>query len=307
VNVGARGKPLQAAVGWWGKFTDVFDPDFAAGIQRSMGAQVDTSAKDPYCLGYFVGNEQDFGGDDFEMANWVLACPPEQAAKKVFIDDLKAKYGDIKKLNAVWGTTHASWDDLMKSTTPPDTQKAFVDLSSFAAKFFDTYFKTIHDAIKQYAPNRLYLGCRFGGGYEAPPVTAACAKYCDVVSCNLYRDSLDGFHLTTNDDKPILIGEFSFWGMDRGYFNQGGLYTAASATETDRAERYKRFVESALRHPQIVGCHWFKYVDEPMTGRGDGENFQFGFTSIADTPYTETVNAARELGAELYEYRMAGR
>ena len=32
-----------------------------------------------------------------------------------------------------------------------------------------------------------------------------------MISVNVYRESLDGFHLTTSDDKPILVGEFSFW------------------------------------------------------------------------------------------------
>jgi hypothetical protein len=54
-----------------------------------------------------------------------------------------------------------------------------------------------------------------------------------------------------------------------------------------------------------VGCHWFQYQDEPTTGRVlDEENYQIGFIDICDTPYRETVAAARELGDELYEYRL---
>ena len=48
-------------------------------------------------------------------------------------------------------------------------------------------------------------------------------------------------------------------------------------------------------------------MDEPTTGRGDGENFQFGFLDVADSPYQETIDTARLLGAELYTYRTAGR
>ena len=57
-----------------------------------------------------------------------------------------------------------------------------------------------------------------------------------------------------------------------------------------------------LRHPQFVGCHWFQYCDEPTTGRvWDEENYQIGFVDIADTPYAETVEAAREVAAKMYE------
>jgi agarase len=61
-----------------------------------------------------------------------------------------------------------------------------------------------------------------------------------------------------------------------------------------------------LRHPNIVGCHWFSYRDEPTTDRTlDGENYQNGFVDVTDTPYTETIQAAREIGYHLYEIRSA--
>ena len=60
------------------------------------------------------------------------------------------------------------------------------------------------------------INCRFGGGYECYPIATAAAKYCDVISVNVYRESLDGYHLDTQIDAPLLIGEFSFWGLDRG-------------------------------------------------------------------------------------------
>lgn len=60
---------------------------------------------------------------------------------------------------------------------------------------------------------------------------------------------------------------------------------------------------SALRNPAIVGAHWFQCYDESTTGRADGENYQIGFLDICDTPYDETVAAAREVGYRLYSLR----
>ena len=59
-------------------------------------------------------------------------------------------------------------------------------------------------------------------------------------------------------------------------------------------------MRTALANSYLVGAHWFSYSDEPTTGRGDGENYQIGFVDEADTPYIETVNAARKVGAMLY-------
>ena len=69
-------------------------------------------------------------------------------------------------------------------------------------------------------------------------------------------------------------------------------------------ETYKDYVRGMLRHPQFVGCHWFKYRDEATTGRPlDAENYQIGFVDICDTPYPETIAACREVGYGMYEYR----
>jgi len=68
--------------------------------------------------------------------------------------------------------------------------------------------------------------------------------------------------------------------------------------------RLSRPRSKSLRHPNIVGCHWFSYRVEPTTGRTlDGENYQNGFVDVADTPYTETIQATREIGYHLYEIR----
>jgi agarase len=73
-----------------------------------------------------------------------------------------------------------------------------------------------------------------------------------------------------------------------------------------RAQTYQEYVRSVLRNPQMVGCHWFKYADEATTGRPlDEENYQIGFVDVADTPYPETVQAARQIGAAMYEARFA--
>jgi agarase len=51
-----------------------------------------------------------------------------------------------------------------------------------------------------------------------------------------------------------------------------------------------------------VGCHWFQYQDEPTTGRVyDEENYQIGFVDIADTPYSELIEASRKAAGMIYK------
>jgi hypothetical protein len=174
--------------------------------------------------------------------------------------------------------------------------KAGPDLTAFYRLAAETYFRGVKNAIKSVAPNQLYLGCRFAWVNQA--AATAAARYCDVVSYNLYQRSVAGFQFNGGADVPLIIGEFHFGALDRGMFHTGLVPVESQAA---RAEAYRNYVLGALKHPQFVGCHWFQYQDEPTTGRVyDEENYQIGFVDIADTPYSETIEASRNVGGQLY-------
>jgi tRNA(Leu) C34 or U34 (ribose-2'-O)-methylase TrmL len=297
-TLGMRGRtrPIEGSQGYWGKFSDVFDPAFAKGMQSAMAAQKD-SARDPWCLGYFVDNELSWG-DDLSLAIAALASPADQPAKLAFLDDLKAKYASIDRLNAAWGTAHESWDALLQSTTPPDKQKAGDDLAAFYTRVAERYFEVCRDAVKGAAPDHLYLGCRFAWTNQRA-VRAAC-KYCDVVSFNYYKKAVPTKELPDGCDKPTIVGEFHFGALDRGMFHTGLVPTAS---QQERADCYRAYVRSALDNPNCVGTHWFQFGDQATTGRTDGENYQIGLLDVCDTPYPETIGALREVGAEMYSRR----
>jgi hypothetical protein len=289
---------LEGSTGYWGKFYDVFDPSFRESMRNAAKGFIDKGANDPWCLGFFVHNELAWGSE-VSLALATLKSPADQTAKKVFVADLKEKYGNVDKLNKVWGTTYASWDDLRTSTDEPDRKKAMDDLTAFYTKTAETYFRTIREELKRIAPNQLYMGCRFA--WVNDRAARAAAKFCDVVCYNQYKYSVEGLRLPDEIDMPIIIGEFHFGALDRGMFHTGLRKTA---NQEDRAEKYQSYVQGALRNPYIVGTHWFQYKDQATTGRGDGENYQIGFIDICDKPYPEIIRASREVGYKMYEYRL---
>jgi len=297
-TISSNSKRLEGSEGYWGKFYDVFDPSFRSNLADRIAREKSRTADDPWCIGYFVHNEIAWG-DELSLAVAALASPADQPAKKVFVQDLKAKYKTIDKLNAVWATNHTTWRDLLKSVEPPDKNKARADLAAFYTKTAETYFKTIRDELKKAAPKKLYLGCRFAWVNDRAALAAT--KFCDVVSYNRYSYSVAEQRLPDNIDMPMIIGEFHFGALDRGMFHTGLRKTA---NQQDRAEKYKNYVRGALQNPYIVGTHWFQYKDQATTGRGDGENYQIGFIDICDRPYPEIVQACREVGYGMYEYRL---
>jgi len=143
----------------------------------------------------------------------------------------------------------------------------------------------------------LRLGMLLDGA--SPATVAAAAKHCDVLCFRLNRTSPADFKLPDGIDKPVIIAEFGFSALDRGML-AGDLPDQAA-----RAAAYKEYMIGALKNPQIVGCHWSQYRDYPASGRArDEANYNAGFVDIADTPYDEMIQAAREVGKTMYKERL---
>lgn len=175
-------------------------------------------------------------------------------------------------------------------------------------EWWEKYYRKVREVAKDIMPEKLYLGSRLDY-HEWPEVikerkeiVKIAAKYCDVVSFNFYKFSLDDFVLPEGVDCPVIIGEFHFGALDRGLFHTG---LRSVYDQNQRADAYRRYIKSALKSPYIVGAHWFQCYDESTTGRFDGENYQIGFLDICDTPYWETISAARDVGYQLYNIRLS--
>ena len=221
---------------------------------------------DPWLLGYFVANEPPWPGREIEIAAAILEGPTNAIQR-----ELKA-----------WLAT----DDTRAR------RREFVE--SCVGKFLDT----VNAAIRRHDPNHLNLGLRFGSTPSEAMLRAS--RGFDVFSMNSYgfevnRQRLDAAYRVTG--KPILIGEFHFGTPGRGL--AAGLVQCANQEERGVAYRY--YVEQAAAHPALVGAHWFEWIDEPNTGRFDGENYNIGFVDITDRPYAELVAAAKATHARLLD------
>jgi len=288
------GYPLALAKGW--QFKDPFHPDFRKDFRRQL-LERKKDLNNPWCFGFLVDNVIKWGNPD-SLAVWTLQSHPTQPAKIELVSRLKAKYGNIQKLNDAWHAHFAAWEDLLRSETPPPSD-AGEDCRDFTLVMIDRYFRSVRDEFKEIAPDSLYLGCRFlEKGSEFALRIAA--KYCDVLSFNAYQDSLDSFALPEGVDRPVLIAEFHFGALDRGQLNEG---LRGVPNQEARGKAYEKYVLSALRHPGIIGAHWHQYGDQPVVGRYDGENFQDGLVDVCDLPYHETVAGIRAVGYQLYEFR----
>lgn len=278
---------------------DPFSPDFQKGIEQSVANS--SAASDEWCIGYFVDNEIGWGDNTYLATLALKGRYPY--AKAEFRNRLIEKYASLQELNATWGSNFATWDDWMRSDSIYAGAKN--DLVDCTIHMANAYFRSIKNALKAKAPDKLYLGCRFNYGDYAGNaiqqwVVDIAAKYCDVVSFNRYTYSAYSLRPSRGLDFPMIIGEFHFGGLDRGLLHGGLRY---GGNQENRADLYKHYVQDAVMNPYLLGTHWFQYNDQAVTGRGDGENYQIGFINVYDAPNQELIRAARSVGETMYELR----
>ena len=297
-RVECESRTISGSYGMWKKFRDPWDESFSKGVTAALEKH-GREAHDPWCIGFFVDNEIEWGRTPRQLAEWTLQSPADQPAKKAAVEFFRRKYGTIEKLNAAWKSSYSDWSEMLHSILLPPPA-SIPDLNAFTRVLVDEYFRKTRSAVKAFDPQLLYLGCRFVGSRAKSWVIDACVKSCDVVSYNIYLQTVGEWRLPNDLDAPVMVGEFHFGATDRGPFGTG---VCVASNQVDRAERMKAYVRSALDNPQIVGVHWHQFADQATTGRFDGEYLQVGWTDICDTPYPEAVAAVRELGYSMYERR----
>jgi hypothetical protein len=137
----------------------------------------------------------------------------------------------------------------------------------------------------------LILGIRFGGSLP-PQAMLQASRAFDVFSLNVYATHVDVKRLEEIyriTGRPIIVGEFHFGVPGRGL--SSGLVQVRDQAE--RGVGYRYYVEQAAAFPAFIGTSWFQWLDQPCTGRMDGENYNIGLVDVTDRPYPELIEAMR--------------
>lgn len=308
---------------------DYFDPAFASGA--ALEAQNAAScAADPWCIGVFSDNELGWG------PGVVLTLPifdayfrlPSGAPGKLALQAwLEQRYaGDVAAFNADWALSLASFADVQGVTSlaaswngdGPARQSV---RHAFSGVVAEKYFRVAHDALRAVDPNMLILGARFLSYSTPPEVAAAAGPWVDVLSTNYYEFGPSWFALAQTlgasagyvpaarmfDDvdtlyalagKPVLISEFGYRSAESELPNTFPAFYPTLATQAERADAFGVYLRRALQRPFVVGTHWFKHADQPIGGRNDGEDNNWGIVDLHDDPYVDLGDRMRLLNGE---------
>lgn len=305
-----------------GTFPDVFDGNWKTDVILRMDNAASPRKDDLYLLGYFLDNELRWTADWRGMENMFeiyMLMPENSAGKKMAVEFLKKKYKSAAELNKNWNVNVKSLDELykIKALKPSAYSKiAWRDTKDFLRIVARKYFTTCRDAIKKSDANHLLLGARFHSGGAPREVVEEAGKTMDVLSVNYYPmgEMIDGLvtsvldtvstennliHYYEISKKPVLVSETSFKAIDSGLPNTKGA-SFPLLSQKQRAKYFARYYNFYAKTNYIIGYHWYCYMDEPATGRFDGENSNFGLVNEKDEPWTELTDKMKELNLSVY-------
>lgn len=236
---------------------DVYSPEWLERMDASVRQSCAARRDDPWLIGYFLGNEPPFPRRESLLVDAIMKGPDTATRRNLtaWLAD-----GDTQERRVTWVY---------------NSYKRFLDSASAA--------------VRRYDPNHLILGVRYASPSEE--ILRVSSGF-DVVSFNSYKETPDRKVLDNIArflDKPVLIGEFHFGTPGRGL--AGGLVVVKD--QQARGTAYQYYMEQAAANPAIVGAYWYQWVDQPSTGRPDGERFNIGLVDVTDRPYSELIDALR--------------
>lgn len=278
--------PASGTVGFINMCMPVFHPDFEPHCEEAARSLADT-AGDPLMLGIMTDNE--------------IQCPPNLLDRFLELDAANPDLKPGRDAAAAWLAARKGSAD-----TAGITQR---DRYEFIAFAFERYYRIVTKAIRKYDPNHMYLGSRINyraGQFENPYWWKAVAPYHDAVSVNYY-------HMWGPDASDLALWEA--WGGRPIFFSEWyakaqdvpGLANAKGAgwlvrTQADRAAFYQHFVMGALECRNVVGVHWFKYMDDPSDSvaldNAGGANK--GMFDVKGQPHAPLFDRAKAVNKEAY-------
>jgi hypothetical protein len=176
------------------------------------------------------------------------------------------------------------------------------------SRYYSTVYHTVAAAaIRKHDTNHLIIGSRYVGIESATvqAVIKGASASVDIVDVHVYSAEpgvpmLRKLH-NISGGKPILMSEFGFRARDSGLPNDketGPLLM----TQSERAASFRRYIQTLVGLPFVVGYHMFMWADEPAGGQLFGANSNFGLVHLSDDPYVLRSIRATLRPANLISY-----
>jgi hypothetical protein len=267
-------------------------------------------------------------GKPFGLKREVAYADPAVYSKLAWRDFLRAKYGELDKLNAAWGSRYTTWESdggwpaghglLDENGRHPwigrdserlsDTAPAVAaDMDQFLERFANRYFSVVANAIRAATPNQLVFSpsiLNSHRGLSRRGILRAAGHFCDVIQIHQDLDNPAFISLTYQETgKPLLswvgIAARSDSALDTEK-DEGEV-----KTQGDRGARYQKLLETLFSYHSrdgsypMVGVDWWEYMDKV------DEGVNWGLVTPRDNAY-DGREAVMRPGTDRWGYPTGG-
>lgn len=270
------------------EFPDVFDPEWARGVDRLLGEAIAPHRDNRFLIGYFWTDTPTWdlvrtrGLRGTDWVSEIRRLPATAPGRERYVRFLSERYsGKLDELNEIYGLALTVLEELTEAdlaVIPIGRHRVREDDEAFLGLIAERYFRTVGESQQRHDPNHLVMGERYLAGDAPEAVLRAAAPYIDAVSVQpgdryteLYPPStvypekeISRMHEIT--DKPVMICDHTISyptkEHPRTIFEQAPDARAA-------AEATERFIRQAMAKPYMLGYLRCQYIDRPSSyGRG---------------------------------------
>jgi hypothetical protein len=278
-------------------FPDVFSEEYKTNSAK-FAEQLISYRDDPYMVGYFLRNEPQWAFGYHNLAYEMFGTGQQSRTKDEFVKWLADRYQqDIDALNKAWDLDLNSFENLKSMTFKEYPSKmADKDFYEFSTIMVKMYVDIPCDEVNKIDKNHLNLGMRYA--WLSSDLLYKAGERFDVFSINGYGiNPPPTAEIAKISGKPVIIGEFHHGAVDRALPATGII---GVLTQEDRAAAFRNYIEQGFARPELVGMHYFQWVDQPFYGRNDGENYNIGVVTSANLPYPELTEAMTATNERIY-------
>ncbi len=283
-------------------FPNVFSPRWVYHCKTLAKARLVLQGSDFDLIGIYLDGELPWWGEN--------GCP-----------DREVGLCDVICAQPAGHTARKAYEEFMAARADGGSRAAKLDFMKLIA---EKYFATTTEAIRRIDNRHMIVGCMFAGlrGYGPFTTMEACAKYCDVVTIDIYPpvDLERGVVLKAGTDladvkgdltdkelfreidrigkiinKPFHVTEWSFPAVEGGFpcVSGGGM---RFRTQHERALASRLFAEMMNASPSIAGYNYFMWVDGQNRPTGLGY-CNYGLMNEAGEPYAELIKMFEDFHA----------
>jgi hypothetical protein len=279
-------------------FPDVFSDEYKMNSEV-FARQLNDFKDDPYLVGYFLRNEPQWAFGYHNLAYEMFATDQGSASKDKFLGWIISKYNnDIQSFNKAWNLSIGNFNDLRKLTFKDyPSIIADSDFYAFTTIMVKRYVDVPCDEVAKIDKNHLNLGMRYA--WMSSDLLYKAGERFDVFSINGYGyNPPPTAEIARRSNKPVIIGEFHHGAVDRALPATG---ITGVISQDERAAAYRNYVEQGFARPELIGMHYFQWIDQPYYGRFDGENYNIGVVTIQNLPYPELSEAMKLTNGRIYK------